>query len=109
LRHASGTSFRRRIIKFRDVVVYSLTSSDLPRIHAKVRRGLKRSLHAAKTLYEGWIVWLKKRPSIVDLQSRSRAKMPVYRWLHKPWTPTLWLLSSPRFYAMRRRLTHKKV
>ncbi len=98
----------RRLTKWKARMFSAVASPDWKAISETSRLRMKRSVHSARAQYHEWLVWLKKRPTNGSSRSGAGMGAPVYRWLHKPWTPNLWLLSNSRVFALRRKLTDRK-
>ncbi len=106
--NASASQQFRRLAKWKVRVFSAVASPDWKAVSETARLRMKRCVHSARAQYHEWLVWLKKRPVNAASRSGARMRAPVYQWLHKPWTPNLWLLSNSRIFALRRKLTHRK-
>ena len=87
-------------------LIESVTSTQ---INPNFRLCLKKSEQAARSTYRSWLVWLKRRPAAHLTRKQAGISAPVSQWLRQPWTLTLPSIRGLGVFAIRRKLTHKKV
>jgi len=107
--NASGASLAVRLVKWKTRLSFAAASLEWAQINAHILQRVKRSRRSAQTYFRASLAWLNKGTTVLASRTQVGSTAPLSRWLLEPWTPTLPALPGLRSFAMRRKLTHKKI